>query len=85
VSDSTELDALRKVAPELADLLDGAQVIGVDPYSRVVTLQGPAAAWLRSLLVAVSDAETIRFVIDGGVRMSRGDGPWTEPVGRIDP
>jgi len=84
VSDSAEFDALRKVAPELADFLDGAQIIGIDPYSKVVTLQGPAVAWLRSLLVAVPDTETIRFVIDGGVRMSRGDGPWTEPVGRIE-
>jgi hypothetical protein len=79
-----EFDALRAVAPELADFLDGAQVVD-DPYSRIVTLQGPAIPWLRSLLVAVSDTETIRFVIDGGVRMSRGDGPWTEPVGRIEP
>lgn len=84
MGDTSEFDALREVAPELAAFLDGAKVIDMDPYSRIVVLQGPAIAWLRSLLVAVKDDETIRFVVDDGVRMSRGDGPWTPPVGRID-
>ena len=79
------LDALREVLPEVADFLAGAKRIDRDPYETIVSIDGPAVAWFRGLLEHVRDEDRIMFVIDGGVRMSRNGGPWTAPVGRIEP
>jgi len=80
-------DALRRINPALADLLDGAQRIDRHPFEYLAVFTGPALHHLRALLNATTDTDQVRMAIDhidGGAKFSRNSGTWTQPFGEVE-
>jgi hypothetical protein len=55
----------------------------VDPFTKIVTVEGRDLDSLRGELSNLADARTVRFVIDGGIKIKVDGGMWSPPLGEL--